>query len=105
MDNPQPYQPLSQALQSLPSTTSRPHYTTSGHHAYTQHEVTEPQNHAQSQNVRHAEEDEDEEDEEDEDEGVVEEQLNQAETELHVSRPASPKGPTYVGMKEQTIQL
>jgi len=101
MDNPQPYQPLSQALQSLPPNT-RPHYTTTGH-AYALQEVTEPQN-AQSQSRPHAEEEEEEE-EEDEDEGVVEEQLNRTEAEMHVSTPTSPKGPTYVGTKDWTIEL
>jgi len=102
MDNPQSYQPLSQALQ--PNT--RPHYATTGHHAaYALHEVTEPQNHAQSQNVRPHAEEEEEEEEENEDEGVVEEQLNRTEAEMHVSRPTSPKGSTYVGTKDRTIEL
>ena len=98
MDNPQPYQPLSQALQSLAATTNR-HYQTTGHHAlFAQHEVADPQNHIQSQNVRPpAEEEEEEEEEENDDEGLVEEQLNHGETEMHVSRPTSPKGSMYVG--------
>lgn len=98
MDNPQPYQPLSQALQSLPPSASRPHYTTTGHHAaYTQHEVTE--------NVRPHVEEEEEEEEEDEDEGLVEEQLNQGDAEMHASRPTSPKGSTYVGTNEQMTDI
>lgn len=107
MDNPQPYQPLSQALQSLPPITGRPHYPPTGHHAaYTQHEVSEPQSCLQSQNVHPPlQEEDDDEEEEDEDEGLVEDQLNRAEGDMHVSRPTSPRGSTYVGMKDRKTLL
>jgi len=59
--------------------------------------VTEQSGQVQSQNIRRPEEEEEEEEEEeDEDEGLVEEQLNQTDVEMHPSRPSSPKGSTYV---------
>ena len=93
MDNPQHYQPLSHALHPPSASAGRAHYTTMGQHAgYPQQDVTEQSGQAQTQDLRRPEEEE----EEEEDEGLVEEQLNQTDVEMHPSRPSSPKGSTYV---------
>ncbi len=47
--------------------------------------------------MRPQEEEEEEEEEEGEDEGLVEEQLNLTDTDIHTSRPSTPRGSTYVG--------
>jgi len=86
MDNPQHYQPLSHALQPVPTSSSiRPHYSTTGH--YGQQKPLSADHHL---------EEEEEEEEDDDDEGMVEEQLNQADADMHGSGPPSPKGSTCV---------
>lgn len=98
MDNPQHYQPLSHALHPPSSSVSLAHYANQGQHtSFAQQEGTEAsRTQNQAQNMRHHEEEEEEEEEEGEDEGLVEEQLNQTDTDMHGSRPSSPRASTYV---------
>ena len=96
MDNPQHYQPLSHALHPPTPSASRAHYATQGQHtAFAQQEGAEASR--TRTHVRPHEEEEEEEEEEGEDEGLVEEQLNQTDTDMHTSRPSTPRGSTYVG--------
>lgn len=99
MDNPQHYQPLSHALHPPTPSASRAHYTTQGQHTgFAQQEGAEAsRTRTQTQNMRPQEEEEEEEEEEGEDEGLVEEQLNLTDTDIHTSRPSTPRGSTYVG--------
>ncbi|KAJ3515901.1 hypothetical protein NLJ89_g1467 [Agrocybe chaxingu] len=97
MDNPQHYQPLSYALHA-PSTSNpgRTHYTTT--------QYTPPQKQVASGTAAPAqpqqeEEEEEEEEDDDDDEGLVEEQLNQNDADMHGSRPTSPKPSSSVGAR------
>lgn len=89
MDNPQHYQPLSHALHPPSTATlSRGH---NNHYGNAQHHPSYDNMQKQaSQNVQQEDED-DEEEEDDDDEGLVEEQLNQNDVDMHGSEHASPR--------------
>ncbi|KIM40502.1 hypothetical protein M413DRAFT_445951 [Hebeloma cylindrosporum] len=91
MDNPQHYQPLSDALHPLSSSVNRTHnnhYTATGHPiSYAQ---PQPQK-ATNQAALQQEEEEEEEEEDDGDEGLVEEQLHQSDADAAGSDVESPK--------------
>ncbi|KAF9533833.1 hypothetical protein CPB83DRAFT_411331 [Crepidotus variabilis] len=89
MDNPQHYQPLSHALNPPPPSSVRTHYTPVGHHAgYVQHPPQQMHPHA------HEDEEEEEEEEEEDDEDMVEDHLNQHDSDMHGSGQSSPKAPS-----------
>ncbi|KAF9484394.1 hypothetical protein BDN70DRAFT_872684 [Pholiota conissans] len=91
MDNPQHYQPLSHALHPPSNVLNRGHNTqyvnANPHPPY-----TDAQN-ADAPNITPHEEEEEEEEADDDDEGLVEEQLNQNDGDMHGSDRASPQPP------------
>ena len=90
MDNPQHYQPLSHALHPPSSALSRgqnSHYASTTQHASYNEAPKQP-------TPKHAEAEEEDEEEDDDDEGLVEEQLNQNDVDMHGSDNASPQPST-----------
>ena len=96
MDNPQHYQPLSHALHHPSAGTN--HYTATSHHV----PYSQPQPHKAPVNQRnaHLEEEEEEDEDDEDDEGLVEEQLNQNDADIHGSDPSSPKPTGYVQINQ-----
>jgi hypothetical protein len=88
MDNPQHYQPLSHALHPPSSALIRGH---NSHYANTNPHAPYSESQKSDAQTAQPQEEEEEEEADDDDEGLVEEQLNQNDADMHGSDRASPQ--------------